>query len=67
MIPSLNACVNQSEILGLNGKFVRFECMVQDMYDEEYFYQVLKPASNPQDLDSSLFYKYYSDMSDAQI
>lgn len=41
--------------------------MVQDMYDEEYFIQVLKPIQQAHDLDNSLFYKYYTELSDAQL
>jgi hypothetical protein len=42
--------------------------MITDMYDEEYFIQVLKPiegfsqASLAELLDHSLFYKYYSEL-----
>lgn len=36
-LPSLNACRSQEEILALNGRLVTFDCLVQDMYDEEYF------------------------------
>ncbi len=37
MIPSLNKCTKVEDIAALNKKIVRFECMIQDMYDEEYF------------------------------
>ena len=37
------------------------------MYDEEYFIQVLKPIQQAHDLDNSLFYKYYTELSDAQL
>jgi hypothetical protein len=40
------------------------------MYDEEYFIQVLKPLmSGPEDppLERSIFYKYYTDLSEDQI
>lgn len=36
-IPSLNACTTPHQIKALNKKLVRFECMICDMYDEEYF------------------------------
>ena len=37
------------------------------MYDEEYFIQVLKPIQQAHDLDNSLFYKYYTELSDEQL
>ena len=53
---SLNACRSQEEIQALNGRLVTFDCMVQDMYDEEYFAQVLG------DLPTSIYYKYFTDL-----
>lgn len=62
----------------LHGKLVRFECMVQDMYDEEFFMTVLLPnkysggdhaMDDEPSLDSNvnlkdgLFYKYFSQLS----
>lgn len=41
--------------------------MVQDMYNEEYFVQILLPEKQPATLDDSLFYKYYSELTDAQV
>lgn len=70
LIPSLNACSNPLEIKNLNKKLVRFECMIQDMYDEEFFIQVLKPhegTSQSDLLDHSLFYKYYTELSQEQM
>jgi len=55
-LPSLNGARSQEEILALNGRLISFDCMVQDMYDEEYFVQVLG------DLPTSLYYKYFTDL-----
>jgi hypothetical protein len=52
----LNACATNEDIRGLSGKLVQFECMVQDMYNEEYFMVLLKQASPP------LFHKYFSEL-----
>ena len=42
--------------------------MVQDMYDEEYFVQVLKPLQpTGEELDSAIFYKYYTELSEEQM
>lgn len=47
--------------------------MISDMYDEEYFTQLIKPqmvGEKPKDeviLAMSLFYKYYSELSEEQV
>ena len=30
------------EVLALNHKLVRFDCIISDMYEEEYFVSVLR-------------------------
>eukprot|EP00347_Sterkiella_histriomuscorum_P016942 403351260 len=82
LIPSLNSCENVQDIQNLNGKLVKFECMIQDMYEEEYFMSVLLPlqthdtnstidSSNSQNtqnpLAGSLLYKYYSNLTSEQM
>ena len=45
--------------------------MIQDMYDEEYFIQVLRPqqqsSQSTSTIDDALFYKYYSELSNEQM
>ena len=45
--------------------------MIQDMYDEEYFIQVLRPqqlsSQQTSTIDDALFYKYYSELSNEQM
>jgi len=66
MLPSINSCETPTDILALNGRLVRFECMIQDMYEEEYFGTVLRKHDS-QDLNYALLYKYYSELSQEQI
>lgn len=63
----MNSCSTSEELLALNGKLARFECMVQDMYDEEFFIQVLKPKDPDASLESTILYKYYSELSPEQM
>lgn len=36
---------NIDDIAHLNGKLVRFDCIVCDMYEEQYFVGVVQPLS----------------------
>jgi hypothetical protein len=42
-IPRLNDCKTPEEIAALHHKLVRFDCMIQDQYEEEFFVSYLKP------------------------
>jgi len=37
-IPRLNECQNPNEVLQLNHKLVRFDCMILDQFEDEFFY-----------------------------
>jgi Mini-chromosome maintenance replisome factor len=65
-LPSLNTCNTQEEISAISGKIVTFECMIQDMYNEEYFVQVLQPLNQDGSVEP-LFYKYYSELTEEQM
>lgn len=72
MLPDLNDCSSVEEINQMNGKLVKFDCMVQDMYEEEFFSSVLIQkdslhAETEEMLATSLYYKYYSGLSQDQI
>lgn len=66
MIPSLNECKNLEEILNLNRKLVKFECMIQDMYEEEYFVSLIH-RKDSKAIENSLIYRYYSDLSEEEL
>ena len=52
----------------LNHKLVRFECQIVDMYEDEFFVSVMDPANKATEPDSKpLVYKYFSELSDAQV
>ena len=40
-IPRLNDCMCPEDIVKLHHKLVRFDCMIQDQYEEEYFISYL--------------------------
>ena len=42
-IPRLNDCKTPEEIAALHHKLVRFDCMIQDQYEEEFFVSLLQP------------------------
>lgn len=45
------------ELAQLNHKLVRFDCIISDMYEEEFFVAVLSKD------DKSFVYKYFSECS----
>ncbi|CDW86598.1 mini-chromosome maintenance complex-binding protein [Stylonychia lemnae] len=81
-LPSLNACETVEDLHSLSGKLVRYDCMIQDMYEEEYFMSVLLPTQSSQNSETlskstqhssnsqpglPLFYKYYTELTQDQI
>ena len=63
MVPSLNKCKSVEDMLSLNKRLVTFTCMVQDMFEEEYFMSVLFRRDAPGDYTQASFYKYFSEIS----
>lgn len=41
---------------------VQFECMIQDMYNEEYYALLLQAQGAP-----TIFYKYFSELTEEQM
>lgn len=52
--------VTDDEVQSHHHKLVRFDCIVSDMFEEEYFVTVLKGTSETK----PVVYKYYSSVSD---
>lgn len=52
--------VSDDEVRNYHHKVVRFDCIISDMFEEEYFVSVLRssPESQP------IIYKYYSSVAD---
>lgn len=45
-IPRLNDCKTPEDVTALHHKLVRFDCMIQDQYEEEYFVNFLQPKAS---------------------
>ncbi len=59
-LPNLSTIATDEEVVSLNHKLVRFDCIISDMFEEEYFVSVLRgtPETQP------IIYKYYSNVRD---
>ena len=51
---------NKDEIASYSGKVVRFDCIICDMYEEEYFVGVLNSSDVTE---PPLIYKYFTNLS----
>jgi hypothetical protein len=55
---------NEEELSALHQTLVRFDCLIADMYEQEYFVSVLRAAADKEA--APLVYKYFSQLSDSQ-
>ena len=53
--------ITDDEVRSHHHKLVRFDCIISDMFEEEYFVSVLKGESAESE---ALVYKYYSSVRD---
>ena len=58
-MPNITLVQSLDDIAHHNGRVVRFDCIISDMYEEEYFVGVL--ASNDQTA-PPLIYKYFTNL-----
>ena len=61
-IPNITTMISDEEVRNYHHKIVRFDCIVSDMFEEEYFVSVLQ--GGPAEL-KPVVYKYYSSVSDS--
>lgn len=80
-IPRLNDCKSVDDLAKLHHKLVRFDCMIQDQYEEEFFVSYLKPKNegNSQSSNESghpatspaftdgMVYKYFSELTPDEV
>ncbi len=59
-VPNISTMATDDEVRSCHHKLVRFDCIISDMFEEEYFVSVLRatPESQP------IIYKYYSSVKD---
>ena len=63
LLPSLNEVQTLNELKNLHHKLVRYNCVVQDMYEEEiYQTEVTIPAPNEEEKQKIYTYKYHMDL-----
>lgn len=60
-LPCVGACASVDDLLKLHHKLVRFDCVVTDIYEEEFFVPILPAADG-----KTLVFKYFSDLSEEQ-
>lgn len=56
-MPNVSRIESDEDLAALNHKLVRFDCIISDMYEEEFFVAVLKNN------DRTFIYKYFTECS----
>lgn len=66
-IPRLNDCKTPEEIVALNHKLVRFDCMIQDQFEEEFYLSYLNVKDQEGSKQKGTVYKYFSELTDEDM
>ena len=61
-LPSVNGCLSKESLRGLDRKMVRFDGVICDQFEEEYFIAVV-PAKGDAER-APLVHKYFSEISE---
>ena len=69
-IPCINSCLSAEALREQDGKLVRFDCQIIDMFEEEYYVGVLSANTSDSTAAAStppLVYKYFTALSQEQM